>query len=228
MVDLERAADTLRDLARPQHEMLDEELTAAFEQIRGRHFPFRSVEDVLLLDPDPRQGTALPVPRPAGGSGPSRARAASGARRATRRATRRDAAAWSVSLLGARPRRPLPEKRPREPCDKTSGRGRAHDGERHGGDACGAHGVFSLHELVERPRPRSTSALWALAPLAIRRRQRDRPVDQHTGPGPEGLLVDVERRTVVHAARSVQGRYDSTAQRRAHTEEPWTRTWRSM
>src|SRR5262245_53721451 len=61
MVDLERAADTLRDLARPQHEMLDEELTAAFEQIRERHFPFRSVEDVLLLDPDPRQGTALPV-----------------------------------------------------------------------------------------------------------------------------------------------------------------------
>src|SRR5262249_32628959 len=36
MVDLERAADTLRDLARPQHEMLDEELTAAFEQIRER------------------------------------------------------------------------------------------------------------------------------------------------------------------------------------------------
>src|SRR5262249_60167709 len=61
MVDLERAADTLRDLARPQHEMLDEELTAAFEQIRERHFPFRSVEDVLLLDPDPRQATALPV-----------------------------------------------------------------------------------------------------------------------------------------------------------------------
>src|SRR5262249_3513613 len=61
MVDLERAADTPRDLARPQHEMLDEELTAAFEQIRERHFPFRSVEDVLLLDPDPRQGTALPV-----------------------------------------------------------------------------------------------------------------------------------------------------------------------
>src|SRR5262245_15228288 len=61
MIDLERAAHALRDLAGSHHEVLDEELAPAVEQIGEADLALRRVEDVLLLDPDPRQLATQPV-----------------------------------------------------------------------------------------------------------------------------------------------------------------------
>src|SRR6185295_5699685 len=56
MVGLERAADTALALVGAPHEMLDDELAAAVEEIGKRNLSFRRIEDVILLDLDPRQG----------------------------------------------------------------------------------------------------------------------------------------------------------------------------
>src|SRR5262249_36358285 len=68
VVDLERASDALCGLAGPHHEMLDEELAAAVEQIGERHLSVRPIENVLLLHLDPREvaafaGQAIAEPR---------------------------------------------------------------------------------------------------------------------------------------------------------------------
>ena len=54
VVDFERAPDALTDLARAQHEVLDEELAAAVEQVTQRHLAAGPIEDILLVDPYPR------------------------------------------------------------------------------------------------------------------------------------------------------------------------------
>jgi hypothetical protein len=53
LVDFERAPDALTDLARPQHEVLDEELAAAVEQVAQRDLAAGRIKDVLLVDPYP-------------------------------------------------------------------------------------------------------------------------------------------------------------------------------
>jgi hypothetical protein len=61
MIDFEGAADALPDLARPHHEVLDEELAAATEQVGQGQPALGPFEDVFLLDPDPGQLAALPA-----------------------------------------------------------------------------------------------------------------------------------------------------------------------
>src|SRR6185295_7025518 len=51
--------DALCRLAGPHHEMLDEELATAVEQLGQSHLSVAPVEDVFLLDPDPGQGSAV-------------------------------------------------------------------------------------------------------------------------------------------------------------------------
>src|SRR5207302_2382192 len=47
--------------ARPEHEMIDEKLALAAEQIAERHLARRPVEDVFLFDFDPGQFATLKV-----------------------------------------------------------------------------------------------------------------------------------------------------------------------
>jgi hypothetical protein len=61
MVDFEGATHALSNLAGSHHEMLDKELAAAVEQVGERHFALWPFEDVLLLDPDPRELAPLPT-----------------------------------------------------------------------------------------------------------------------------------------------------------------------
>ena len=53
-----RAGRTSRLVVGPEHEVVDQELRAAAEQIRQRAVLVR-LESVLLIDPDPRQRLAL-------------------------------------------------------------------------------------------------------------------------------------------------------------------------
>src|SRR6266576_918744 len=55
-----RAGRTARRVVRPEHEVVDDELRAAVEQLRQRAFAILGVEAVLLLQRDPRELTALP------------------------------------------------------------------------------------------------------------------------------------------------------------------------
>src|SRR5690349_7476092 len=59
MVALERAADAALLLSRRQHEMLDDQLAAAVEQIGQGRLSGRRVERVGLVDLDPRQRAPL-------------------------------------------------------------------------------------------------------------------------------------------------------------------------
>src|SRR5262245_58436279 len=59
VVDLERTPDALSDLARPHHEVFDEQLAASIEQIGERYLPLRRIEDILFLNLHPGQFTAL-------------------------------------------------------------------------------------------------------------------------------------------------------------------------
>jgi hypothetical protein len=52
MVDLERAADTALLPSRTEHEMFDDQLAAAVEEVGERLLAIRCVEDVRLLDLD--------------------------------------------------------------------------------------------------------------------------------------------------------------------------------
>ena len=55
-----RAGRAARRVVRPEHEVVDDELRAAVEQLRQRAFAILGVEAVLLLQRDPRELTALP------------------------------------------------------------------------------------------------------------------------------------------------------------------------
>ena len=59
MVDAERAAHALQRLSRTLHDVLNEQLAAAAEQIGERHPALRRIEFVALVDLDPGQGPAL-------------------------------------------------------------------------------------------------------------------------------------------------------------------------
>jgi hypothetical protein len=59
MVDLEGAPHALPGLARSHHEVLDEELAPAVEEIGERHFALWPAEDIALLDLHPGQGPPL-------------------------------------------------------------------------------------------------------------------------------------------------------------------------
>ena len=59
MVGEERAARTSFFPSRTQHEVIDDQLAAAVEQVGQRYFAVRAVEDVLLLYPLPRHLAAL-------------------------------------------------------------------------------------------------------------------------------------------------------------------------
>jgi hypothetical protein len=67
VVDLEAATDALCGRARSHHEVLDEELAAAVEQLGQRHFARGPVEDIGFFNLHPRQRSALfrqPVAKP--------------------------------------------------------------------------------------------------------------------------------------------------------------------
>ncbi|KAG0505898.1 MAG: hypothetical protein Udaeo_07340 [Candidatus Udaeobacter sp.] len=55
VIDFKRAADALRLLPRPEHEVFDEKLAAPVKQLGQRDLAFRRVENVLLVDLYPRQ-----------------------------------------------------------------------------------------------------------------------------------------------------------------------------
>ena len=55
VVGFERAADAAFVPARPEHEVLDDELAAAVEQIGQRLLALRRVEQIGLVDLDPGQ-----------------------------------------------------------------------------------------------------------------------------------------------------------------------------
>jgi hypothetical protein len=55
MIELERAADASLAPVRSEHEMLDDQLAASAEQIGEGFLPVRPIEDIGLLDLDPRQ-----------------------------------------------------------------------------------------------------------------------------------------------------------------------------
>ena len=61
VVNLEGASHALRFLARTHHEALDEELATAVEEVSERDLSLWHVEDIFLLDPDPRELTPLPA-----------------------------------------------------------------------------------------------------------------------------------------------------------------------
>src|SRR5262245_327447 len=56
-----RAGRTAGGVVGPEHEVVDEELRAAPEEIRQRGAPLVGLESIRLVDPDPRQ--LLPPPR---------------------------------------------------------------------------------------------------------------------------------------------------------------------
>src|SRR5262245_25588228 len=60
MVGLERAADAALTKIPSPHEMMNDQLAAAFEKVRQSHFALRRVEDIFLLHLDPWQLAALP------------------------------------------------------------------------------------------------------------------------------------------------------------------------
>src|ERR1700676_4239946 len=55
-----RAGRTPRRVVGPEHEVVDEELRAPFEEVRQRGAPLVGLESILLVDPNPRQ--LLPLP----------------------------------------------------------------------------------------------------------------------------------------------------------------------
>jgi len=61
MIGQERAAWAARRPARAEHEMIDDELAAAGEQVGQGPAPMRRIERVALLDPHPRQREPLRV-----------------------------------------------------------------------------------------------------------------------------------------------------------------------
>src|SRR5262249_10351825 len=215
VIDLERAADALRDLAGSHHEVLDEELAPAVEQIGEAHPALRCVEDVLLLDPGPRElatelaelvallreglldfqelHALLDPLRPGndsmrlhGHSSPLLARLARGAGRSARGPGLLPARSF-VASRAARPPVAVAPTRATATADRHAG-----------------HMGSSLHLLVERPGPGSTrrgpAGPSAGAPRsAVPGREGDGPVDEHARAGPERLFVDVEAGAVVHA-----------------------------
>jgi hypothetical protein len=97
VVGHERAARAALLPAGAEHEVLDEELAPAGEQRGERARAVRGVEDVVLLDPLPRQGAALAGDLVAEAERvPSRAPSAPCGGRASPRARRRGAAARGV------------------------------------------------------------------------------------------------------------------------------------
>jgi hypothetical protein len=69
LVDEHRAPVASRVLIRAEHEVVEEQLSAPLEQLRQRGLAGRTVEDVVLVDADHRQPSALGrerVPRPGG------------------------------------------------------------------------------------------------------------------------------------------------------------------
>src|SRR5437763_384492 len=59
LVDEHRAAVAARVLVRPEHEVVEEQLTASLEEVGQARLSVRAVEDVVLVDPDSRQPAAL-------------------------------------------------------------------------------------------------------------------------------------------------------------------------
>jgi hypothetical protein len=59
VIDFKRAADALRLLPRPEHEVFDEKLAAPIKQLGQCHLAFRRIKDVLLVDLHPRQRVTL-------------------------------------------------------------------------------------------------------------------------------------------------------------------------
>src|SRR5208337_3177093 len=59
MIDFERAPHALMPRAGRHHEMLDVKLAVPSKEIGQRQLPFGSVEEILLLDPNPREREAL-------------------------------------------------------------------------------------------------------------------------------------------------------------------------
>src|SRR5581483_10899144 len=59
VVGPERAAGTALPPVRPEHEVIDEQLARAGEQVRKGLFALGSLENVVLVDPHPRQGAPL-------------------------------------------------------------------------------------------------------------------------------------------------------------------------
>jgi hypothetical protein len=69
LVDEHRAAVAADVLVRPEHEVVEQQLPAPFEQIGQRDLACRAVEGVTLLDSHARQHAALSRERVAGPSG---------------------------------------------------------------------------------------------------------------------------------------------------------------
>src|SRR5438067_12412650 len=69
LVDEHRAAVTADVLIRPEHEVIEEQLPAALEEVEQRRLSVRTVEDVALVDPDHRQPATLRRDRVSGARG---------------------------------------------------------------------------------------------------------------------------------------------------------------
>jgi hypothetical protein len=59
MIDFERTSYALMLRAGRHHEMLDGKLAVPMKEIGQRQLPLGSVEQILLLDPNPREREAL-------------------------------------------------------------------------------------------------------------------------------------------------------------------------
>jgi hypothetical protein len=59
LVDDHRAAVAALVLVGTEHEVVDDQLASALEQIEQARLAVRALEDVVLLDPDPREPPAL-------------------------------------------------------------------------------------------------------------------------------------------------------------------------
>src|SRR6266536_466927 len=63
LVDERRAARARQIPVVEPHQVVDDQLTAALEEIEQARLPFRPIEDVLLLDLDHRRRSALSASR---------------------------------------------------------------------------------------------------------------------------------------------------------------------
>jgi hypothetical protein len=59
LVDEHGAAVAARLLVRPEHEVVEEQLPTALEEVHQGRLAGRAVEDVVLVHPDPRQPATL-------------------------------------------------------------------------------------------------------------------------------------------------------------------------
>jgi len=68
VVDDDRASLAAGVPSRVEHEVVDDQLPAAVEEVEQRRLAVRSVEDVFLVDPDHRESASLGV-QPVSGAG---------------------------------------------------------------------------------------------------------------------------------------------------------------